>query len=101
MSDPRYRTARWRKLRRSHLNANPICAFCEARGKVVLAKVCDHVNPHRGDDHVFWNGPFQSLCQSCHSGDKQRIEHGGKPRPFIGSDGWPIDDPVSNFGDVK
>lgn len=94
MSDPRYRSDRWRRIRLLQLQKQPLCEFCLARGYVEPGKVCDHIEPHRGDDHKFWNGPFQTLCQSCHSGDKQRIERGGKPRPKIGLDGWPEEDPA-------
>lgn len=57
------------------------------------ATVCDHVDPHRGDEVKFFSGPFQSLCADCHDTDKQRIERGGKARPVIGADGWPVDLP--------
>lgn len=36
--------------------------------------VCDHIEPHRGDEAKFWAGPFQTLCAPCHNGTKQRIE---------------------------
>nr|WP_245581848.1 hypothetical protein [Phyllobacterium phragmitis] len=36
--------------------------------------VCDHVTPHRGDEELFWSGPFQTLCKPCHDRDKQRME---------------------------
>ena len=56
------------------LTAEPLCAYCAKAGKVEAATVCDHIKPHRGDLVLFWAGPFQSLCQSCHSSDKQREE---------------------------
>jgi len=83
-----YKTARWQKLRARQLAAHPICEMCKPR--VTVATVCDHVQPHRGDETLFWSGPFQSVCKPCHDGDKQRIENGGKPRQHIGTDGWPI-----------
>jgi 5-methylcytosine-specific restriction protein A len=90
MSEPDYKrwykTARWQKLREAQLRASPVCAMCLPR--VVLATVCDHVEPHRGEESRFWSGPFQSLCSTHHNSDKQRIEKGSKPRPRIGLDGW-------------
>ena len=56
------------------LTANPLCAYCLTEGVTSAASVCDHVNPHRGDEVRFWSGPFQSLCQTCHSSRKQREE---------------------------
>jgi 5-methylcytosine-specific restriction enzyme A len=87
MSDPRYKTYRWQQLRARHLAANPLCEMCKPI--CTIATVCDHITPHRGDDELFWKGPFQSLCATCHNSDKQRIEKGGKPKPTIGEDGWP------------
>jgi 5-methylcytosine-specific restriction protein A len=80
-----YKTARWQRLRELQLGEHPLCAFCKR-----IANVCDHEQPHRGDEERFWAGPFQSLCKPCHDSDKQRIEKGGKPKPHIGTDGWPI-----------
>jgi len=61
------------------------------RGIVTLATIADHIEPHKGDWNRFLTGPLQSLCDSCHSGDKRRVEHGKKPKPIIGEDGWPTD----------
>lgn len=85
-----YNTSAWQRLRAHQLSAFPLCAMCAARGRVTVATVCDHIDPHRGDHARFWAGPFQSLCTPCHSGDKQRQERGGKTRPVIGNDGWPL-----------
>ena len=87
-----YSGRRWRKLRTYQLAIQPACEMCKARGIWTLATVCDHVTPHRGDLTAFWAGPFQSLCQACHSGDKQRIERGGKPKSRYGLDGWKVEE---------
>lgn len=79
-----YKTARWQRLRLRQLWDQPLCVFCKR-----VASVCDHVDPHKGDEDKFWGGPFQSLCKRCHDSDKQRMERGSKPRPTIGVDGWP------------
>lgn len=71
-----YTTTRWRALRSRQLRAEPLCAYCERQGRVTEATICDHIEPHRGDVEKFWAGPFQSLCQGCHSGEKQREERG-------------------------
>ena len=50
---------------------------------MVPATVCDHVLPHRGDEHLFWNGAVQSLCARCHNSAKQAEEAAGQPAsPF-------------------
>ena len=72
-----YTTPRWRKLRKAQLMKQPMCEMCDAVGRVEIATIVDHVEPHRGDMDKFWRGPFQSLCERCHNSDKQRMEHGG------------------------
>lgn len=54
--------------------------MCLERGVVTAATVCHHVVPHRGDKRAFWDGPFASLCASCHDSDVQAIEKGGEPK---------------------
>lgn len=88
-----YKTVRWFKLRSAQLKAHPFCRMCLEKGKTVKATVCDHVERHNGDEQKFWAGPFQSLCQTCHSLHKQRMELGMRPKISIGEDGWPIDPP--------
>ncbi|MDP2010637.1 MAG: hypothetical protein Q8K11_10700 [Phenylobacterium sp.] len=69
-----YGTARWQALRAAHLAEEPLCRMCLRESQTTVATVCDHIEPHRGDVVVFWLGPFQSLCQFHHSGEKQRQE---------------------------
>lgn len=83
-----YNNARWRRLREQQLTMHPFCALC---GPPVVATVCDHVDQHDGDWDKFWAGPFQSLCATCHSSDKQRMENGKEPKPRFGEDGLPLD----------
>lgn len=73
-----YWTARWRRIAKAQLATHPLCAMCERDGRVTAATVCDHAVPHRGHPVLFWNGPFESLCDAapwrCHSSVKQREE---------------------------
>ena len=62
-----YTTPRWRKARRFFLSRHPLCAACEADGKLETATVVDHIRPHRGDMELFWDeGNWQPLCKRCH-----------------------------------
>jgi 5-methylcytosine-specific restriction enzyme A len=63
---------------------------CLAEGKVVAARIADHIEPHRNDAVKFWNGALQSLCAHCHESRKKFIEHRGFDKA-IGADGMPID----------
>jgi hypothetical protein len=52
--------------------------MCLAEGIATAATVADHVEPHRGDAHLFWNGELQSLCASHHNAAKQRAERAAR-----------------------
>lgn len=74
-----YKTARWQRLRMDVLVRDMFtCQICKRvevrRGQLV----CDHVEPHHGDERRFWAGPFQTLCKPCHDGAKQRAERRGR-----------------------
>lgn len=84
-----YKTTNWKRIRRSQLAKEPLCRFCKQHGIVKPANVCDHITPHRGNMALFFAGPFQSLCNECHSSTKQRLEKSGEfgcdENGFIGS----------------
>ncbi|ATD62508.1 MAG: HNH endonuclease [Janthinobacterium svalbardensis] len=87
----------WQKARVGYLRSHPFCVYClrdplyaAIRGMVPstailhcadvglavpMASVVDHIEPHRGDQALFWNkANWQSLCGTHHSADKQREE---------------------------
>lgn len=70
-----YKTARWQHIRKAQLEAD--CYTCRMCKRVTTELVCDHVEPHRGNEAMFWSGPFQSLCHSCHDSRKQAEERHG------------------------
>lgn len=71
--------SRWQTYRKHFLRENPLCVYCLEQGRVVEAKVVDHITPHRGDDTLFWDiDNHQSLCSPCHSSTKQQEENGNK-----------------------
>lgn len=58
---------RWRVFCRSWLAANPLCVHCLKDGRPTIAKIVDHIIPHRGDPELFWRpGNHQSLCKFHH-----------------------------------
>jgi hypothetical protein len=79
---PLYSTARWQRLRKGQLQAEPLCRYCLHTGRVEPATVCDHVNGHPAGETTeqFWAGPFQSLCRRCHDGTKRSQEATGRLR---------------------
>ena len=85
-----YAKPRWREKRTRQLQRQPLCVFCERMGRTTPATIADHIEPHRGDLHKFWHGDLMSLCATCHSSVKQRMEN-GKAVVQVGLDGWPIE----------
>ena len=64
-------TRSWDRERAIYLKANPSCRRCNARATVV-----DHIQPHKGNDALFWNrANWQPLCATCHNRAKQAQEH--------------------------
>lgn len=60
----------WEKARKEYLIRKPVCIMCGA-----IAKVVDHIKPHKGDLVSFWDkSNWQSLCSNCHNSKKQRME---------------------------
>ena len=65
----------WQQARLVHLNAHPLCVYCERDDRVTAASVVDHVIPHRGDMTLFWDrNNWQSLCRPCHDIVKKHEE---------------------------
>ena len=82
---------KWQKARKVYLIENPLCVFCSNREEIKAADVVDHIQPHKGDDKLFWDaGNWQPLCKQCHDSTKQRIESKGYSNE-VGDDGFPID----------
>ena len=85
-----YQTKRWRMIRKEHIMREPLCVMCGQMGRTEAATVVDHITPHKGNEQMFYAGPFQSLCATHHNSTKARIERSGVQ---IGGDvnGQPID----------
>jgi 5-methylcytosine-specific restriction protein A len=64
---------RWRRARAAFLAEHPLCAACQALGRVVPATVVDHVVPHGGDLRLFWDeGNWAPACKRCHDAKTAR-----------------------------
>jgi 5-methylcytosine-specific restriction enzyme A len=75
-----YRTSRWRTLRQTiFLRDLYTCRMCgKIEGNTSLL-VCDHKQPHKGSETLFWSPEnLQTLCASpCHNSLKQRLDKRG------------------------
>lgn len=75
-----YNLARWKRLRWATFKRDGFkCQMCGRIQPPQGNLVCDHVEPHRGNETLFWNPDnLQTLCKSpCHDKHKQRMERGG------------------------
>ena len=55
---------RWRRARSRYLAGHPWCVRCLVEGRLTPATVVDHVEPHRGDERLFWDqDQWQVLCK--------------------------------------
>src|SRR5690606_1959559 len=62
-----YRSKRWRTERASFLHDHPLCVECARHDLIRPASIVDHIDPHGGDETVFWDrARWQALCASCH-----------------------------------
>lgn len=87
-----YKTAQWVKGRAWHLRNNPLCVFCLEQGRAEPAELVDHIKPHRGDKTIFFDAKnWQSLCWSCHSRIKQKIEANEHLPEIDPETGWPVE----------
>lgn len=85
-----YKTMAWRNMSKHQLTVQPLCVMCASEGKIVPAKIADHIKPHYGDSNLFFTNHLQSLCKYHHDSKKQSIERRGYDTN-IGADGWPTD----------
>lgn len=73
-----YRTARWYRLRMQVFTRDLFQCQRRECGLVTgdpRLLVCDHVEPHRGDEARFWDmRNLQTLCKPCHDRHKQAAE---------------------------
>lgn len=76
---------KWRKAREVFLREHPLCVYCQREGRIEPATVVDHIEPHRGNDRLFWDrGNWQPLCKRCHDTTKKKEEE----KNLIESTGW-------------
>jgi 5-methylcytosine-specific restriction endonuclease McrA len=96
METPRAKTAdrgygsKWQTARRQYLADNPLCVECHAQGRIKAAQVVDHIQPHKGDQKLFWRrSNWQALCKFHHDRKTATRDggfgRGGEVERFSGS----------------
>ncbi|MFM7523355.1 MAG: HNH endonuclease [Betaproteobacteria bacterium] len=76
-----YQSTAWRRVRAALLREFPLCAACGARGRLVAAKVVDHVQPVKSGGARFDPSNLQPLCVSCHNRKTAKETAGTKRVP--------------------
>lgn len=65
-----YASARWIRLRDKFRSEHSLCAnhnALDAGGCTLTTDVVDHIEPHRGDEAMFYSAAnLQPLCFHCH-----------------------------------
>lgn len=79
--------AAWKKLRRSILDAEPLCRMCTAQGLTVAATDVDHIDNNPANNELVNLAP---LCH-MHHGLKTARDMGHNVRMGCASDGTPLD----------
>ena len=70
-----YDSPLWRRVRRAHLAAHPLCVHCAARNELTPATVLDHVIPVRDGAEFFDSANHAGLCKSCHASKSAKEGH--------------------------
>ena len=67
-----YANKKWRRVRASYIQRNPLCKQCDSEGLLKGAEVVDHITPisQGGSEYALSN--LQSLCKVCHDKKSRR-----------------------------
>lgn len=72
--------SRWQKARIGFLKTHPLCECSECQGgkvRVMAATVVDHIQPHRGDQKLFWvKSNWMAMAKECHDRKTARDDGG-------------------------
>ena len=85
-------TARWQQLRWQCLVRDMFqCQMCNRIEHDTSKLHGDHIKPAKTHPELFWEPDnIQTLCERCHTSDKQKQERGRKVPWGVDADGWPI-----------
>ena len=72
---PFYQSQQWRRVRRQYLEQHPLCVECQNEGRIVPARVVDHIKPINEGGARFDFNNLQGLCDKCHNKKSGREAH--------------------------
>ena len=73
-----YNSRHWRKHAKAFLNKNPLCVHCAEDGKVVAAKVVDHIKRIEAGGDKWSYSNLQGLCEHHHAVKSGKERHENK-----------------------
>ena len=76
-----YQSRSWRAARAALLREQPLCAVCKAVGRLLPAKVVDHIVPIKDGGARFDQANLQPLCVACHNRKTARETAGSNRVP--------------------
>jgi 5-methylcytosine-specific restriction enzyme A len=63
-----YSSKRWQKHRKAFLAIHPLCAHCQAKGRITAARIVHHKVERLADPKLAWDwSNFEALCSPCHT----------------------------------
>ena len=69
-------SAKWDRAAKAFRLSNPVCVGCAAVGRTTASQLVDHIEPHRGNEQLFWDmSNWQALCRWHHDAIKARLEY--------------------------
>ena len=72
-----YSCTKWKNARKNYLSENPLCVECLRDGTLTPATIVDHIEPHKGNNELFWNrNNWQPLCKKCHDWKTNKFDGG-------------------------
>jgi 5-methylcytosine-specific restriction endonuclease McrA len=86
-----YNRSEWQRRRRHQFRIQPLCQLCLEAGRVTVATVADHIQPHRGNYQLFRLGKLRSLCAECHNALDANNRAPVRSRSPVRADGTPSD----------
>ena len=68
-----YSSRRWAEHRRAYLARHPLCARCQAAGRIRAATIVHHRVERLDDPKLAWDwSNFEALCSPCHTAHHKR-----------------------------
>ena len=58
--------SQWKKFRKIYVAAHPLCAMCEARGKLTRTEIVHHIVPLEENGSKYDEDNLISICFNCH-----------------------------------